>query len=332
METIKKILGLLLLPAALVWCASCNDEWTEEQYEHYISFKAPLGDNGVSQISVRYKADGVVTYRLPLIVSGSTDNDRDITVHVAVDSDTLKQLNEERFQSRTDFYYKELGASYFTMPETANIKAGENTGLIDIDFTLNGIDLTDKWVLPLTIVDNPAYGYTSNPRKHYRKALLYVVPFNDYSGLYSTPGLKMYFKGAESSDGALVKNELPTYVVDEETIFFYAGMVDESRVDRDLYKIKASFDPKSGKITLTADNPDMKFESKGAPIFVLDENMDANLPYLLHRYITIMGINYEFTDYTNVPGQSLTYVVQGSITMERKINTQIPDEDQAIEW
>lgn len=28
----------------------------------------------------------------------------------------------------------------------------------------------------------------------------------------------------------------------------------------------------------------------------------------------------------------LEYVVKGSLTMERKINTQIPDEDQAIEW
>ncbi|HAE67271.1 MAG TPA: hypothetical protein DCG77_08720, partial [Sphingobacterium sp.] len=34
---------------------ACNDEWKEEQYEHYISFKAPLDNNGVSNIYVRYK-------------------------------------------------------------------------------------------------------------------------------------------------------------------------------------------------------------------------------------------------------------------------------------
>jgi hypothetical protein len=33
-----------------------------------------------------------------------------------------------------------------------------------------------------------------------------------------------------------------------------------------------------------------------------------------------------------VPGVDIQYTVQGVITMERKINTQIPDEDQAIEW
>ncbi len=29
---------------------------------------------------------------------------------------------------------------------------------------------------------------------------------------------------------------------------------------------------------------------------------------------------------------TISYTVRGSLIMERKINTQIPDEDQAIEW
>ena len=34
---------------------SCNSEWDEEQYEQYISFKAPVGDKGVTDIYVRSK-------------------------------------------------------------------------------------------------------------------------------------------------------------------------------------------------------------------------------------------------------------------------------------
>lgn len=49
---------------------SCNSEWDEEQYEQYISFKAPVGDKGVTDIYVRYKQGGEATYRLPMIVSG----------------------------------------------------------------------------------------------------------------------------------------------------------------------------------------------------------------------------------------------------------------------
>ncbi|MCS3228291.1 DUF4973 domain-containing protein [Bacteroides thetaiotaomicron] len=26
--------------------SACNDEWKEEQFEHYISFKAPINSNG----------------------------------------------------------------------------------------------------------------------------------------------------------------------------------------------------------------------------------------------------------------------------------------------
>lgn len=40
----------------------------------------------------------------------------------------------------------------------------------------------------------------------------------------------------------------------------------------------------------------------------------------------------EFDDVTSVPGTPIRYVVEGTVNMERKINIQIPDEDQAIEW
>jgi hypothetical protein len=331
MKKIKNIYGLLLVPAMLVLCGSCNKDWVSEQYEHYVSFKAPLGDNGVSRISVRYKPDGYVTYQLPVIVSGSTTNVKNITIHVEVDSDTLQMLNNERFQSRTDFYYRELNGTYFRMPETVDIKAGESIALMGIDFSLSGIDLTDKWVLPLTIVDDPSYGYQSHPRKHYRKALLYVTPFNDYSGTYGGTALKTFFTGYEDQP-AMVTSEIPVYVVDENTVFFYAGTVDENRIDRRNYKIYAEFDNTTMGVTLYSDNPDMNFSAISQPVYSINESMDATRPYLLHRYVTVSGIEYTYEDYTIVPEQRISYTVRGSLTLERKINTQIPDEDQAIEW
>lgn len=52
--------------------------------------------------------------------------------------------------------------------------------------------MLEKWVLPLTIVDDGAYDYQSHPRKNYAKALLKVVPFNDYSGSYTASSMKVY--------------------------------------------------------------------------------------------------------------------------------------------
>lgn len=320
----------LFLFALLIICASCNDEWKEEQFENYVSFKAPLTNEGIANIYVRYRGDEKTTFQQPLIVSGSTTNDRDMTVHIAVDPDTLNVLNYERFQNREDFYYRELGSQYFAFPSTVDIKAGENTALMAIDFTLKDIDMVDKWVLPLTLVDDASYNYKANPRKHYRKALLRINPFNDYSGTYSGTALKTSMEGYEN-ETPIVKEEIRSYVVDENTIFFYAGNIDEERQDRRNYKVYATFN-ETGGVTFRADNPDMKFSVNKDASYTVTEQMDAVRPYLLHRYITINNIDYQFTDYTMVPDVDIKYIVTGSLILERQLNTQIPDEDQAIEW
>lgn len=320
----------LLIPIILlIIFSSCNDEWTDEQFENYISFKAPITNSeGVTDIYIRYKAEEKTTYQLPLIVSGSKTNTHNKTVHVALDPDTLETLNYERFQTREDFYYRELKSKYYSFPSEVEIKAGENTSLMNIDFTLKDIDMAEKWVLPLTIEDDPSY--TPNPRKNYRKALLRINPFNDYSGTYSGTALKTVMEGYEN-ETPIVKSEIKSYVVDENTIFFYAGNIDEDRQDRRSYKIFATFDGNGG-VTFDVDNPNMNFQVNKTASYTITEQMDEIRPYLLHRYLTINNIDYTFSDYTMVPNVDINYKVSGSLILERQLNTQIPDEDQQIEW
>lgn len=325
-------------------CSSCNEEWSGEQYAHYISFKAPINSDGVSRINVRYKADEPTTYQVPLIVSGTTTNDRSYTVRIGVDPDTITVINKERYANRTDLFYQVLPNSFYTFPETVEIKAGENTALLPIDFNLKNIDLSEKWVLPLTIEESTDGSYIPNYRKHYRKALLRVMPFNDYSGNYSAVNYKCYIKGAES-EAPFVKNYVMTYVVDDHSLFFYAGNIDDSRIDRKGYRIVAKFinsdDGEIGNVELSpadADNK-MKFQigkdaygKEEKPTFSVTETMDPIRPYLKRRTIIIRNINYFYVDYTTVPGVETEYHVIGSLALERQINTQIPDEDQAIDW
>lgn len=326
-----KINNLIFILTAFIFCSACNDEWKEEQYKHYVSFKAPINDQGVTRIYIRYNSKGEVAYQLPLIVSGSTPNNKDMTVRVAVDSDTLNSLNLERFQSRTDLYYKELESHFFSIPESVKISAGEISSEMNINFTLKDIDLADKWLLPITILEDNSNNYIPNPRKNYKKALLRIMPFNDYSGYYSGTALKFYLKGYET-ESAIVKNDIPTYVVDENTIFFYAGMIGEDDFYRKNYKINVHFDRESNVVTFSPNDPKINFEANGTATYKVDEFMDEVRSYLLHRYITINNIDYTFTDYTTAPGNNISFTVRGSMIMERKINTQIPDEDQAIEW
>lgn len=315
----------------LIALSSCNKEWESEQYKHYISFKAPLNGDGVTPIHIPYNPKGVITYELPLIVSGSTDNNKSLTVHVALDPDTLAVFNYKNFQDRTDLYYKQLADKYFSIPETVNIKDGKNTAIMNIDLTLEDINLVEKWILPLTIVDNSSYKYTSNPRRNYSKALLRIVPFNDYSGNYSATAYKIYLKGYENG-AAIVKNKVKAYVVDDHSIFFYAGNVNEKREDRGNYKIYARFNDTTKEVILTSDNPTMEFSVNKTARFTVEEVKDELRPYLLHRYVTISNIDYNFTDYTTSPGAKISYTVRGSLILQRDINTQIPDRDQAIEW
>lgn len=326
----KKRYTPLLLLSLLLLFSGCNDEWKDEQFENFVSFKAPLTSEGVSNIYVRYKGDQKTTFMLPMIVSGSTINDKNITVQIRVDPDTLKVLNYERFQNREDFYYRELGSQYFSMAPTVNIKSGESTAVMPIDFTLKNIDMVDKWVLPLTILDDASNGYVANPRKHYRKALLRIYPFNNYSGTYSGTALKTNMEGYEN-ETPIVKSEIRSYVVNENTIFFYAGNIDEERQDRGKYKIYATFN-ETGGVSFRADNTNINFKVNKDASYTISEQMDAVRPYLLHRYIIINNIDYQFTDYTMVPSVNINYKVTGSLILQRRLNTEIPDEDQSIEW
>ena len=105
----KHIYTFLAILTAAILTTACNDEWKDEQYQQYVSFKSPIpsGGEGVTNIYVRYKPDGKVTYQLPVIISGSTQNQQEVDVHIAL-SDTLETLNWERFSTRTDLYYQEL--------------------------------------------------------------------------------------------------------------------------------------------------------------------------------------------------------------------------------
>ncbi|HJC95559.1 MAG TPA: DUF4973 domain-containing protein [Candidatus Phocaeicola gallinarum] len=329
----KKIFYLIILLTSFGF-VSCNNEWEDEQYEQYVSFKAPVGSNGVTDIYIRYKKDGKVTYQLPVIVSGSTFNAKDMNVKIELDSDTLSILNDERF-GREDLYYLELTPEHYSFPEEINMPQGTSVVTLPIDFDLTGINMVRNWVLPLTIVDKPGV-YLGHPRKNYAKALLNIKPFNDYSGTYSTTTLQSFIANADGSyDQAnpIVRNTRTGQVVDENTIFFYAGAMEEDLINREDYKVNFYFNPETEMVELSSDNESLKLEqlNKDQSVYTIAEVPDQERPYLIHRYV-IFNIEYTFVDYTSVKGTEIAYHVKGTMSLERKINTQIPDEDQAIEW
>lgn len=311
---------------------SCNNDWEGEQYFQYASIKAPMSDGNVTRIRLKYRKDSISTYKLPIIISGSTINQNDLDIHIGLDPDTLATYNKEHYSDRTDLYYQQIQPEHYTIPDSVvHISAGECSGLMDINFNFKNLDLSNNWVLPLIVKDDPSYGYQSHPRKNYNNALLWITPFNNYSGTYGTTALSIY---TENSDVPVVVNTREAYVVDEKTIFFYAGAVKENRKDRKKLKIFATFKAQTdstGVVQLTAENPELKLSVSEEPTYEIVKMMDTTRPNLLRRTV-IIRLKYTFEDPYEVPGYIMKYHVSGSMSMQRNINTSIPDEEFAIEW
>lgn len=339
-----KNICMCVLAATALLLGSCNDIWEEEQYEHYVSFKAASSNSTVTQVRVKFKKDGI-HYQLPLLVSGTTINERNLDVHIGVDNDTLPIYNQEHFgEERQDLWYRQLNNSRFLFNDVTRIPAGESSALIDIQLDFNGLDFSENWVLPLIVKDDPSYGYQSHPRLGYNNALLWFTPFNDYSGSYQANALNVKVKG---DDGRLPLTTRTAYVVSENSVFFYAGAIDEAREDRKLFKIQATFHadetfmPENGSELQGIGTVDLKamnnvvgldFVSESTPTYEIKERMDSESPTTLIRTLTIKGLKYSFNDPKRVSGTSIAYSVNGTMTLERRINTTIPDEDFAIEW
>jgi hypothetical protein len=340
---------LALLLTTLFSFSGCNDEWKDELYTRMVSLKAPINRDDVSAIYLRYKAEEEsVTYKLPVIVSGSQTNDKDYNVRIDVDNDTLNFLNYDKFTARSDLYYKQLPQKFYELPSpVCHIPSGSDIALFDINFKLSGLDLVEKWVLPLTILPDPSYSL--NAYKGRQKALLWIIPFNDYSGTYNAGSMYVYF--GDNTTKYMTANSRETKVVDENTIFFYAGITEEMAENRGDFKVKCKFlnpdeiaeikdsktgEPtglyvKRGKLILSAENLSLKFKVNGQPSYEIREELDIDRPHVIKRFFTLT-MEYEYEDNVSSESMVFPYHCRGTLLMQRNISTLVPDEDQAIFW
>lgn len=318
----KKYIYILGVLTSLLLC-SCNDEWTSEQYEKSASFV----NNNMVNVYVKYNSvGGVIPYKIPVVLSGSTENNSNVDVTVALDPDTMPNLNFDRFRNRNDLYYTQLDANFYAFKSmTTTIPSGSNVGYVNLDFKLSGIDLINKYILPLNIVSTSKYGVSLH--KHYRKSLMRIIPFNDFSGQYSALPGSVYDRTLPESQTPLVVSTREAMVVNENTIFFFAGVTEEQAFDRAMYKIKAQFNADS-TVTLTADDSRINFKQISGS-YSIKKRMDDVLPYNQITDITL-SMEYQYDDITNAKFP-LKYRFKGSMILEKTKNITIPEEDQQIE-
>lgn len=334
----RKIYVWIFILMVCTIVSSCGDEWKDELYQQMVSLKAPRNTEGVYDIYLRYSKVGKDTFELPVIISGTQNNKKDFDIKIGVDNDTIATLNMEKYLNRKDLYYKQLPEKYYSFPSgVCHIPAGSDVKVFPVAFNLKGLDLVDKWLLPITIEDDPSY--VIDEFKGRGKALLHINLYNDYSGNYSATAMNVYFAG-ESSTPAVVDTRR-AYVVDNNSIFIYAGTTWEEDENRDRYKIFITFNPGTkdekgvvkGSVTLTSGDASnaMMLSTEGDCTYEVHQEPDSKQPYLMHYYV-VLNLNYNYSDITSDPNNPIAFNARGMLTMERKINTLIPDEDQAIQW
>lgn len=317
-----KNLYLLYFAIFALLLTSCNKEWTEELYKNEVSFVK----SGVVNVYAKYKsAGGVVPVKVPVVLSGNTSNSEDIEVTIEIDKDTLANLNFERFRLRQDLYFRELPAANYSFKSmTTTIPAGSLQGYFDLDLKLEGLDMVNKYILPVKIVSTSKNNVST--RRWFKKSLMNIIPFNDFSGRYSSAGLIWNRDIAESAQTALTTQYRTAWVVDERTVFFFAGVVDEEAFDRAKYKVFARFNADS-TVSLSAPDPSIAFSQQSGR-YTISKRMDEVQPYLEKTYLT-MNLQYWYSDITNL-AYPIKYRYNGPLTLEKVRNIQIPDEDQQV--
>ena len=94
--------------------------------------------------------------------------------------------------------------------------------------------------------------------------------------------------------------------------------------------VNVTFEATGGRLLLAAeDNSEMNFRVESAS-YEQTSTPDPLKPYLVRKN-TMVNAVYYMTDATS-GGQPVNYKFTGAMVMQRTLNTQIPDEDQAIQW
>jgi hypothetical protein len=196
-----------------------------------------------------------------------------------------------------------------------------------VDFQIKDLDLVEKYILPLQISSTSEY--SPSPEKWYKKTLMRIIPFNYFSGTYSAGAGTITAEG-DPTPTSMATREMR--VVSDSTVFFYAGLCEEDNRDRATYKVRVTFNA-DNTLTFTADSAKIEFTpAPGKCTWTITEVMDALQPYLLIRTVT-MDLQYSYKDVSN-PNYTVKYNLKGSYILERRRNTQIPEEDQQeiFEW
>lgn len=305
---------------ALMTCGfnACNDGLADELFmkNSYIihngwqDYQLVVGDDNKAVLPVYFG------------VNGTSGNDKDITLTLEVDQDTLAGYNREKYKNQSDLYYKILPEeSYSFDAESWTIQKGNLNAAARITIDLTKIEevgsLYNDYVLPLRIATS-----TGEPKGQdkYTKVLAHIGFKNDYSGTYSG-------QGVVTQQGTTYTTETTgtqLYAINNDICYMFVGNKSRSNTTDYLNYVVEIHRNVLGDISLVCDNEALQFEPYNA---TLSRKYTYN--YTDQRYyteVTTLQVSYKYLDSTTA--EPLTMTFEGTFSMSRDVlRVEYPDVD-----
>lgn len=222
----KKIIYFVSLLIAFV-VISCDNNIPDEQFVKRVA----LTKNGLQKYGILFTDEGKITLNFPVSVNGTSKNSNNVEVTIAVDPDTLKAYNFDRYRNNTQLYYKLPTENMYSFPkgEKVTIPAGTDYSIITLDIDLRNFDLYNNYILPLKISNTSVYDIAEGK---YSKLLIEFDINNFISGSYTVSGNVWEEKWP---DQKLSVTSTALYTLDDSTCYLYMGNIEEDNDDRSEY-------------------------------------------------------------------------------------------------
>ena len=230
----KRIINIISITLGIFIFTACQDELNNELF-HKFSY---LVENGWQTCEVEIKDGNIAELLIDFGINGTSENDKDITLKITNDPDTLADYNFDKFKNQINSYYIELPTNCYSFDqEVYTIPKGKYKTTAKIQIELDKIqNIYNDYVLPLKIESST--GESVGPSK-YSKLLAYILPTNRFSGTFSGSG-KITIDGTSQSTSV---GSAKLYASSINTCYMYAGNTNQD-TDPNYkdYAINLSFD------------------------------------------------------------------------------------------
>lgn len=172
----KRIINIISITLGIFIFTACQDELNNELF-HKFSY---LVENGWQTCEVEIKDGNIAELLIDFGINGTSENDKDITLKITNDPDTLADYNFDKFKNQINSYYIELPTNCYSFDqEVYTIPKGKYKTTAKIQIELDKIqNIYNDYVLPLKIESST--GESVGPSK-YSKLLAYILPTNRFS-------------------------------------------------------------------------------------------------------------------------------------------------------